>query len=232
MKPQAYIPYQLPGISWTLVAIILVATSSLYLLGGTAISLVLTDLIIMALFASSLNLIISYGGMVSFGHAAFFGLGVYGFALPVVKLGMSPWFGLVTGPLTALVAALVFGALCVRLSHIYFAMLTLACAEITFTVLFQWYDFTGGDTGITSFMTPKFGLSQEHFGIFVLVIVVSLRDDLGELRGRSKILFERISNDLVGICLTFLGSIRDPSKRHFEPFLNMFEYFGAPRDVT
>lgn len=172
MKPQAYIPYQLPGISWTLVAIILVATSSLYLLGGTAISLVLTDLIIMALFASSLNLIISYGGMVSFGHAAFFGLGVYGFALPVVKLGMSPWFGLVTGPLTALVAALVFGALCVRLSHIYFAMLTLACAEITFTVLFQWYDFTGGDTGITSFMTPKFGLSQEHFGIFVLVIVV------------------------------------------------------------
>ncbi|MBZ0217528.1 MAG: branched-chain amino acid ABC transporter permease [Fimbriimonadaceae bacterium] len=172
MTPQDRIPYQLSKVSWPLVAIIVAICSSLYLMGGTAISLVLTDMIIMALFASSLNLIISYGGMVSFGHAAFFGLGAYGFTLPIAKFGMMPWFGLVTGPMTALVAALVFGALCVRLTHIYFAMLTLACAEITFTLLFQWYDFTGGDTGITSFMTPKFGLSEEYFGLFVLFVVV------------------------------------------------------------
>jgi len=173
MTNRDHTPHQFPQISWLVVAAVTTICGALYLLGGTASSLVLTDLIIMALFASSLNLIISYGGMVSFGHAAYFGLGAYGFTLPIAKFGMAPWLGFITGPLTALIAALIFGALCVRLTHIYFAMLTLACAEITFTLLFQMYDFTGGDTGITNFMTPKFGLTEQNFGLLVLVIVVA-----------------------------------------------------------
>jgi len=169
MKPRDAI---VPRASLILIGVVVVACAALYLAGGTAIALVLTDILIMSLFASSLNLLMSYGGMVSFGHAAYFGIGAYGFTLPIAKFGMAAWLGLFTGPLVAVLAALVFGALCVRLSHIYFAMLTLACAELTFTLLFQWYDFTGGDTGITDFMTPKFGLSEEHFGLVVLCVVV------------------------------------------------------------
>lgn len=138
---------------------------------GPGAALVITDVLIMVLFASSLNLLMSHGGMVSFGHAAYFGLGAYGLALPVAKLGLPLPLALALGPLTAALAALVYGALCVRLTHIYFAMLTLACSEITYTALFQAYDFTGGDTGITKFMPPRFGLDPRIFGALVLGLV-------------------------------------------------------------
>jgi branched-chain amino acid transport system permease protein len=143
----------------------------LLVLMGPGAALVITDVLIMVLFASSLNLLMSYGGMVSFGHAAYFGLGAYGLALSVAKLGLPLWAGLAAGPLLAAFGALVYGALCVRLSHIYFAMLTLACSEITYTVLFQAYDYTGGDTGITGFMAPRLGLDPRAYGVLVLAIV-------------------------------------------------------------
>jgi len=145
----------------------------LLVLAGQGAALVITDVLIMVLFASSLNLLMSYGGMVSFGHAAYFGLGAYGLALSVAKLGLPVWAGLAAGPLAAALAALVYGALCVRLTHIYFAMLTLACSEITYTVLFQAYDYTGGDTGITSFMAPRLGLDPRAYGVLVLAVVTA-----------------------------------------------------------
>ena len=153
------------------VAVPVVLTFVLLMLMGPGAALVITDVLIMVLFASSLNLLMSYGGMVSFGHAAYFGLGAYGLALSVAKLGLPVWVGLAAGPLAAALAALVYGALCVRLSHIYFAMLTLACSEITYTVLFQAYDYTGGDTGITNFMAPRLGLDPQSYGVLVLAIV-------------------------------------------------------------
>ncbi len=141
--------------------------------GGQGGALLITEILLMALFASSLNLLMSYGGMVSFGHAAFFGLGAYGLALSVARFDLPVALGLLGGPALAGLLALVYGALCVRLTHIYFAMLTLACGQITFTVLFQWYDFTGGDTGITAFMAPKFGLDERWFAVLVLGVVVA-----------------------------------------------------------
>jgi len=129
-------------------------------------------MLILALFASSLNLLMSYGYMVSFGHAAYFGLGAYGFTLAVARFDLPVGVAVLIGPVVAGIGGLVFGALCVRLTKIYFAMLTLACAQITFTVLFQWYDFTGGDTGITGFMNPRFGLSERDFTSLVLVVLI------------------------------------------------------------
>jgi len=108
MKPRDAI---VPRASLILIGVVVVACAALYLAGGTAIALVLTDILIMSLFASSLNLLMSYGGMVSFGHAAYFGIGAYGFTLPIAKFGMAAWLGLFTGPLVAVLAALVFGAL-------------------------------------------------------------------------------------------------------------------------
>lgn len=161
------------AVQWRLVAPAVLGTALLLAALGQGTALVITDVLIMVLFAASLNLLMSYGGMVSFGHAAYFGLGAYGLALPLAKLGLPVWAGLALGPLAAALGALVFGALCVRLTHIYFAMLTLACSEITYTILFQAYDYTGGDTGITKFMAPRLGLDPRLFGALALVVVTA-----------------------------------------------------------
>ena len=159
-----------PG-RWAALAAAVVAVELANRIGGPGMSLVLAEMLILALFASSLNLLMSYGHMVSFGHSAFFGLGAYGFTLMVTKAGLPVEAALVFGPITAALGGLVFGALCVRLTEIYCAMLTLACAQITFTVLFQWYDFTGGDTGITGFMPARFGMTEANFATLTLVVL-------------------------------------------------------------
>lgn len=156
---------------WAALGAAVVAVELTNRIGGPGMSLVLAEMLILALFASSLNLLMSYGHMVSFGHSAFFGLGAYGFTLMVTRAGLPVEAALVFGPLTAALGGLVFGALCVRLTEIYFAMLTLACAQITFTVLFQWYDFTGGDTGITGFMPARFGMTEANFTSLTLVVL-------------------------------------------------------------
>ena len=163
----------LPGIdiNWKLVIPALVLAEIINRSMGTSTTTLLTEILIFALFATSLNLLMSFGHMVSFGHSAYFGLGAYGFTLGVVKAGLPVEAAVFLGPLVAALGGLVFGALCVRLTEIYFAMLTLACAQITYTVLFQWYDFTGGDTGITGFMAPRFGLSEQGFASLTIVVV-------------------------------------------------------------
>lgn len=155
---------------WLPVALAVVAVAAT-LVAGQGIALLATEIAIMALFASSLGFLMNYGGMVSFGHAAYFGLGAYGFALTAAKLGLPLGLAAALGPLTALLGAILFGALCVRLSHIYLAMLTLACSEIVFTVLFQAYDYTGGDNGITNFMKPRFGLAPQTYAAVCIAIV-------------------------------------------------------------
>src|SRR5256712_10372034 len=88
------------------------------------------------------------GGMVSFGHSAAFGLGAYGAAL-LVRWAKAPMLlALGAAPLAAALAAVVIGFFCVRLSSIYFAMLTLAFAQIAYAIVHQWYDVTGGDNGL------------------------------------------------------------------------------------
>jgi branched-chain amino acid transport system permease protein len=109
---------------------------------------VLVEILVFALFAASLHLMMGTGGMVSFGHAAAFGLGAYGAAL-LVRWAKAPMLlALGAAPLTAALAAAVIGFFCVRLSSIYFAMLTLAFAQIAYAVAHQWYDVTGGDNGL------------------------------------------------------------------------------------
>ncbi|MFT4196207.1 branched-chain amino acid ABC transporter permease, partial [Ottowia sp.] len=108
-----------------------------------------TDLAVAALFAASLHFIMGPGGMHSFGHAAYFGLGAYGAALALKNLGLPMEATLLAGPLLAALAALVFGWFAVRLSGVYLAMLTLAFAQIAWAVTYQWDDLTGGSNGLT-----------------------------------------------------------------------------------
>jgi branched-chain amino acid transport system permease protein len=121
--------------------------------------LVAVEMLAFALFACSLNLLMGYGGMLSFGHAAYFGLGAYGAALLLTRGELPMLLAAALAPLVAALGALLFGVFCVRLRGIYFAMLTLAFAQVAYTVIFQWYDFTGGDNGILG-IWPAPGLSS------------------------------------------------------------------------
>ena len=112
-------------------------------------TVLLTDMAIATLFAASLHFILGPGGMHSFGHAAYFGLGAYGAALLVRQLELPMEAALVFGPLAAAAGALLYGWFCVRLSGVYLTMLTLAFAQITWAIVFQWDDFTGGSNGLT-----------------------------------------------------------------------------------
>jgi branched-chain amino acid transport system permease protein len=119
----------------------------------------LVEILIAVLFATSLHFIMGPGGMHSFGHAAYFGLGAYGAALFLKVLNLPMEAAVVLGPLLAGVGALVFGWFCVRLSGVYLAMLTLAFAQIVWSIVFQWDAVTGGSNGILN-LWPSAWLSS------------------------------------------------------------------------
>ncbi len=107
-----------------------------------------TKILIMGLFASSLNLLVGYTGMVSFGHAAFFGIGAYAAGVLLQKFTSSLLLALFSTILLSTVAALIIGFFCIRLGSIYFAMLTLAFNQIVYIVIIRWTHLTGGDQGL------------------------------------------------------------------------------------
>jgi branched-chain amino acid transport system permease protein len=112
------------------------------------------DVLIAVLFATSLHFIMGPGGMHSFGHAAYFGLGAYGAALLVKWLAAPMGLALLGAPLLALAGALLFGWFAVRLSGVYLAMLTLAFAQIVWAAVFQWEVVTGGSNGVIGIWPP------------------------------------------------------------------------------
>lgn len=132
--------------------------------------LTLTELVIFALFAASLHFMMGPGGMASFGHAAYFGLGAYGVALAVKWLGAPMEPALLFAPLLAGVAGAVFGWFCVRLSGVYLAMLTLAFAQIAWATAFQWVELTGGDNGILGVWPSAWASSKTAYYYLALAL--------------------------------------------------------------
>jgi branched-chain amino acid transport system permease protein len=133
-------------------------------------AVVLTEIAIVALFATAFNLLMGYGGMVSFGHAAYFALGAYAAALVVKRLDLPMLLGLAAAPVVAAAGALFFGFFIVRLTHTYFAMLSLAFAQIVFTVVFKWTALTGGDNGILNVWPPPLLKSPRAYCYFTLAV--------------------------------------------------------------
>jgi branched-chain amino acid transport system permease protein len=138
-------------------------------MGGYGLS-VASEVLIFALFAASLHFIMGTGGMVSFGHAAYFGLGAYGAALAVKLLGFPMLGALVAGPVLAGLAGLLFGWFCVNLSGVYLAMLTLAFAQIAYAVVFQWSEVTGGDNGLVGIWPATWATSATAFYYLCLAL--------------------------------------------------------------
>ena len=139
-----------------------------------------TEILIWGLLAMSSDLLIGYTGMVSFGHSAFFGLGMYGAAAAL--LGVRPpnlWLALLAGLSAAAVVAAFVAYFATRLRDIYFAITTLVFSQIFYVIIFTWTDVTGGENGLT-FRQPPFtipGLASIPFtrnGLhwFVLAVVV------------------------------------------------------------
>jgi branched-chain amino acid transport system permease protein len=130
------------------------------------------DVLIAVLFAASLHFIMGPGGMHSFGHAAYFGLGAYGAALLVKWAAAALPLGLVAAPLVALAGALVFGWFAVRLSGVYLAMLTLAFAQIVWSIATQWTELTGGSNGILGIWPTAPFDSRGTFFLLAAALVV------------------------------------------------------------
>lgn len=125
-------------------------------LGSRFYTFLANDMAIWALFATSLNLLVGYTGLVSFGHAAYFGIGAYTTGILMKQLAVPfplafPAAGLLAGAFAAL-----FGFFCVRLTKIYFAMLTLAFAQIVWAICFKWNEVTGGEQGMPDIPYPDF----------------------------------------------------------------------------
>ena len=133
-------------------------------------AVLMTDIVIAALFAASLQFLLATGGMTSFGHAAYFGVGAYAAAL-AVRAGLPMLAAVAIAPLAAGVAAVVFGWFCVRLAGVYMAMLTLAFAQIVWSIAFQWESVTGGSNGIVGIWPATWLTSRTAFYYFALAVV-------------------------------------------------------------
>ena len=128
------------------------------------------EMLIMALAGCALNLMLGYTGMVSFGPAGLYAVGAYATAILLTRYHSSFLIALVGAPILAGIAGAIVGWFCVRRSATYFALLTLAFSQIIWTIIFEWYDFTGGDNGIVSIPIPEFFFSIRHCYYFSLAV--------------------------------------------------------------
>jgi branched-chain amino acid transport system permease protein len=144
-------------------ALMLVLAAALPLISGNYALTVASEIAIFVIFAASLHFLMSAGGLASFGHAAYFGLGAYGAAFLAKLAGLPMIPSLLIGPLLGLAGAALFGFFAVQLSGVYFAMLTLAFAQILWSIAFQWVEVTGGDNGILGVWPQSWAASPARF---------------------------------------------------------------------
>jgi branched-chain amino acid transport system permease protein len=138
-----------------------------------------TRVVVMGLAAMSLNFLLGFTGMLSFGHAAYFGLGAYGAAMAIKYIAPNTWLGVALGVAIATVAAALIGALIARRRGVYFAMVTIAFGQVFYFIAFRWNGVTGGDDGLSGWhrMPLDFGFTtvdiygnDKAFYYFVLAI--------------------------------------------------------------
>ncbi len=131
-----------------------------------------SHMLIFAIFAIGYDICFGYTGLLSFGHAAFFGLGAYATGLGLIHFSLPAPAGLLFGIMVAVVAAIPIGALSIRRHGIYFAMVTLAFAQMIYFIAFKWRGLTGGDDGLHRIPRPPLGpidlTSELVFYYFIL----------------------------------------------------------------
>lgn len=160
--------YKLPGFIALCLLLALAPLGGDYLLG------LVSEILIFAIFAMSLNLIVGYTGLLSFGHSAFFGLSTYVVIGLGVHLGISGWIGALAGILVSTAFAAFVGMFCIRVSGIPFLMLTMAFSQLLFAAALKWRSVTGGTDGLIGFMPPDlFGwnLGSDAIARYVVIVI-------------------------------------------------------------
>ena len=171
-------------IPWVLV--VFLAALTIPWVGSRYDTFLATQIAISALFAVSLNLLLGTTGLVSFGHVAYFGIGSYVCGILMKTYAMPFSIALPAAALGAAFGALIFGFFCVRLTKIYFAMLTLAFSQIIWAICFKWNDVTGGDQGLPDVPYPDLGwmssipfldglrIADQFYVLTLIVVMLSL----------------------------------------------------------
>ena len=126
----------------------------------------------LALFACATNLLIGYGGLVSFGQAAFYGIGAYVVAIAWLHWQTSFWISFVAAPFVGAAAALLVGLVALRTRRLYFALLTLAFSQLFYVIVLQQTSVTGGANGVFGAMLPGFLVDPNHAYYFTLAVAV------------------------------------------------------------
>jgi branched-chain amino acid transport system permease protein len=154
-------------VRWGLLAALALFAALPLALGDYAL-VIATEMAILALFAASLQFFMGHGGLVSFGHAAFFGLGAYAAALSMTALAAPFAAALLAAPLVAGAAAIGAGFFVLRAQGVYASMLTLAFAQILWSLAVQWIGVTGGDNGILGVWPP----TSSRLAYYMLVLAI------------------------------------------------------------
>ncbi len=145
-----------------------------------------TTALVLALWAISYNLMLGYTGMVSFAHAAYYGVGAYTVAVMFKNYHLPILVGLAAAPFAAAAVGLITGLVAQRAVRLYFSLLTLAISQLLFSIVFQWYDFTGGDNGISialpdqlSDYTTLYYFTAAVVGTCLLLMFILVRSPFG-----------------------------------------------------
>jgi len=125
------------------------------------------------LLATSLNMVLGFGGMYQFHHAVFYGFGAYAFALFGTKSGLPLWIGYIFAPFCSAILGLVLGLITVRLTKLYFGMLQISLGSLVWAITYRWYSFTGGDDGIHGIPVPDLIGSSTGAYYFNLIVTAA-----------------------------------------------------------
>jgi branched-chain amino acid transport system permease protein len=116
------------------------------------------EIVTWMIYALGFNLLLGYTGLPSFGHGAYFGVGAYAFGLIQLRLVESLWLGLTAGILAAMVAGMLVAGLISHRRGIYYALMTIACAQVFWFVAVKWHSVTGGEDGLLNIARPALAL--------------------------------------------------------------------------
>ncbi len=160
------------GISLFIVMIFIPFFLSLYYVN------ILSEILILGIFALSLNILVGQTGLVSLGHAAFFGAGAYATGLASIHLHSNVFFIIIVGMLIASLLAVIIGLVSTKAHGFYFLMLTLACSQMFYSFVYQWTSFTGGSNGLSGIPIPEvigaFALSNQVYIYYFVLLVFTL----------------------------------------------------------
>jgi branched-chain amino acid transport system permease protein len=169
---------RVPATAWTGLIWVLLLTMPYWMNAVGGYTELASRVLVLGLAAMSLNFLLGFTGVLSFGHAAYFGLGAYGAAMTIKYLVPSTPLGILVGVATGTLAAMVIGALIARLRGVYFAMVTIAFGQVFYFIAFRWNSVTGGDDGVSGWKRQALDLgftqinllgNDKAFYYFVLV---------------------------------------------------------------